>query len=348
MAGYSAGLAESIRDEPRAVSNNVASAISFITAGARMFVSRYAFRAVLMGLVWTAMPIVLFAQFEASDPNAACSGDHQKAVASVDRFVFRTYQNDQVGDSCLQVFDHGKLIFKRTLGNAGAYTLGQPADESEKTPSIPGGTDITGRGYPDMIVSFYTGGAHCCLFFQVFELEPEFRLLATLDAEDGDLAHFERIQGKYYFRAADWTFAYWRSSFAGSPAPEVILGFMDDAKGGGYHLALDKMKRPEPTSEEWAKKLQDARNAFAGSNPFPDGIDSELWGSMLDFIYQGHSDLAWKIFDQSWPSGKKGKDKFLSDFCSQLKLSPYWSDVEKNMRDAPQSCVNAQPAQTGI
>ncbi len=247
---------------------------------------------------------------------------------------------------CLQVLRSERVIFRRTLGNGGSYVLGQPGDEYG--PAIPNGKDVTGRGNPDMLVSFYTGGAHCCLLYYVFELEPDFRLIATLDAASGDLSRFQQIDGNFYFVGADWTFSYWQTSFADSPAPGVVVGFVDDPNGGGFHLALDKMSKPEPTPEEWKKDLSEARHAFGESNPFSGGIGSHLWGHMLDFIYQGHSDLAWKIFDEAWPTRRKGKDKFLSDFCSELKTSPYGLDLKTVISEPPPLCVNARPARTGM
>lgn len=311
-----------------------------------MSARHFAISAALMGAVWVTASISLFAQFDAYDPKAACLLANRKEAAKVGQFVFRTYENSKTGDACLQVFRDGKIIFRRTLGNDGHYTLGQQADSSWKTPPITNGTDITGRGRPDMIVTFYTGGAHCCLLDYVFELQPEFKLLATLDAEDGDGAHFSLIENHYYFVANDWTFAYWRTSFAGSPAPGVVLRFVDDPEGGRYRLALDKMKRPEPKPEEWKKVTQETRAAFQEANPFSGGIGPALWGNMLDLIYRGHPDLAWSLFDQSWPSARKGKSKFLSDFCSQLKRSPYWPDLKETMPDMPAACVNAGATST--
>jgi len=312
-----------------------------------MFVRDRALLPVLSGLFWLAASTSVFAQFDADIPKTACIQNQETQTATVGKFVFRAYRNDKTGDACLKVFHDGKVVFKRTLGNAGYYKLGQPDDTDEKVPAILNGTDITGRGYPDMIVSFYTGGAHCCLLYYVFELEPELKLLATLDAEDGDGAHFALIDRQYYFIANDWTFAYWQSSFAGSPAPEVILRYVGETNGGSYHLAFEKMERPEPTAEEWNKAIEDARSAFGEPNPFSGGIGTNLWGEMLEFIYHGHSELAWKLFDESWPRTRKGKTQFLADFCSQLKRSSYWPDLKGDIKNAPAACVNVRSARTG-
>jgi len=50
---------------------------------------------------------------------------------------------------------------------------------------------------------------------------------------------------------------------------------------------------------------------------------------MLDLIYTGNMNAAWKFFDKAWVKRVKGKDKFLREFREQLKTSPYWSEIEK-------------------
>jgi hypothetical protein len=292
-------------------------------------------------------PLFSFAQIGADDPGTACARDYQKTIVPMGTLTFRTYANQLTGDACLQVLRMGKVIFRRTIGNDGNYTLGQAADRRSGAPRISNGTDITGRGHPDMIVSFYTGGAHCCSLYYIFELEPRFKLLATLDGEDGG-GYFKSMGGSYYFLTNDWPFAYWKTSFSDSPAPEIILRFADEPRGGGYHLALDKMQRPHPTIEEWNTRLREAHEAFGESNPFSDGIGSYLWGNMLELIYEGHSELAWKLLDESWPADRKGKNSFLSDFCSQLKTSPYWPDLQPSIPNSPQVCTEARPKNTGM
>ena len=301
---------------------------------------------VITGTILTVSAARLAAQFPAENRAKACSREHFEDSAKVGRFFFRTYKNDESGEACLQVVRDGEVLFRRTYDNGGEFTIGQPVVEDRKVAeAIPNGTDITGRGRPDMIVSFYTGGAHCCVMHYVFELEPVFKLLATLDAEDSYDALFSDIDHNrhYYYLANDWTFAYWQASFAESPSPTVILRFEEDTRGGGYHLALDKMRRPAPTAAEWDKAMQEASTAFTADNPFSGGIGPELWRNMLDFIYNGHSSLAWKLFDEAWPAARPGKGEFLSGFCSQLKISPYWPDLEKAIPNAPPICATAKP-----
>jgi len=70
-----------------------------------------------------------------------------------------------------------------------------------KIPLVPNGSDLTGNGRPDMMVTSWSGGAHCCFKHYIFELEPKLRVMAALDDGDTDLGHFEDLDhnGRYFY-----------------------------------------------------------------------------------------------------------------------------------------------------
>ena len=196
-----------------------------------------------------------------------------------------------------------------------------------------------------MIVSVWTGGAHCCLIQYVFELRPKFRLLATINADDDDESHFADLDGngRYYYLTADWTFAYWPSSFAGSPVAGITLRYAADDREGGYHLALDKMRKSAPTPAEWAKQVSTAREVFRNVDVWEEPSTGEFWQILMDFIYSGNSQFAWRLFSEAWPAEVTKKDDWVESFCSILKASPYYSDLDKPLDGAPPACIAAKP-----
>jgi hypothetical protein len=50
---------------------------------------------------------------------------------------------------------------------------------------------------------------------------------------------------------------------------------------------------------------------------------------MLDLIYSGEREEAWKIFNESWPDYINGKKEFLSEFQERLSTSQYWSEINQ-------------------
>ncbi len=310
--------------------------------------TRRAARAAVLAAITIAASVLLRAQGTIDPYSEVCDWLNLKEAVIVAGFDFHAYKDIESGKACLEVLRgsrKGEVLYRKTAESFGEYRLGQQANAEFKIAKIEDGTDITGRGRPDMIVTAWSGGAHCCFVHLIFELKPQLKVVARLDDGDGDLAHFVDLDGDgpYYYKGNDWTFAYWDASFEDSPAPAVVLRFVEDGQGGGYHLAMDKMRSPEPSAEQWKKATSEASGAFAENSGFGDGIGSNLWSNMLNMIYTGHSKLAWKLFDETWPAQKQGKDKFLSGFCSQLKASLYWADLAKTLEAPPPACSGEVP-----
>ena len=295
-------------------------------------------RSALVAAVWIATAAGLTAQGPAENPAEACAAKNQTDAATVGQYKFAAYKSSD--GACLQVTSGGKVVYNQSVDSFQTYTLGQKEDAQDNIAAIANGTDVTGRGQPDMIVSLYTGGAHCCSIHYVFELGPQFKLLATLNDSDDDLAHFEReADGHFDYVTADWTFGYWPTCFACSPSEVVMLRWTNDKNGGGFHLDIDKMKKPAPTTAEWNKALSAAQKVVAAADA--DSIGTTMWQTVLNLIYGGQSDQAWKFVDTLGPKAQQSPLPTLGDFCSLLKTSPYWSDLNPTLKDVPPACANA-------
>ena len=77
-----------------------------------------------------------------------------------------------------------------------------------------------------------------------------------------------------------------------------------------------------------------------------DEMGHAMWGVVLDLIYTGHSDLAWKFADALGPKAQQKPFTSLADFCSLLKKSPYWADLGPTLKDPPAPCAYIPPAST--
>ena len=172
------------------------------------------------------------------------------------------------------------------------------------------------------------GGAHCCLFFHIFEIGDEFRHIQTIDLAHSDLADFKNLDRDPALELPinDWTFAYWKTGFAGSPAPEVILKY--SRSRGKYEMAPGLMRKPARSPEE----LKETATKIRLLQEWKDTemrIPVELWAEMLDLIYTGNMNQAWKLVDLAWPAELKGKQEFLDEFKAQLKTSKLWKEIVK-------------------
>jgi hypothetical protein len=294
-------------------------------------------------MIWIAAAAPLFAQQQSKDdPATVCAAHNLDSTAMVGQLKISAFSTEFT--DCLQVASGTKVLYRGTM-DGGLLILGQ-TDSDFGIPVIRNGTDVTGRGHPDLIVSHFTGGAHCCTSHYLYELAPAVRLVAKFSDTHDDMAHFERDpkDGHYYYHTADWIFAYWPTGFALSPSEAVILRFVDDANGGAYHVAFDKMAKPAPTQAVWNKELSAAQKAVnAGA---VNDIGLALWGVVLDFLYTGHSDLAWKFLDALGPKAQQKPFPPLSEFCNLLKRSAYWPDLGPTLKDPPAPCSYSPPAST--
>lgn len=236
----------------------------------------------------------------------------------------------------------------RSLCDAALRVGALVADDPDERFLAPG-HDLTGDGHPDLVVTGYSGGVNCCLTYYMFELEPKFRSLGKVQLGDDDheSPHFVRLEPDDGLQIVlhDWTFARWHTDFADSPAPLVILEY----RGGRWRVARHLMRQPAPSAATLQSKANNSRvDAMAANynDPYrvwPDAkMPSELWAHMLNLIYSGHPDLAWKFADMAWPARVGGKQRFLADFRAQLSRSPYWDEI-KALAESPSPAATPSP-----
>jgi hypothetical protein len=302
------------------------------------------FRFLLVSSALLMLPLTLKSQVDPMQD--VCTAKYLVDSMSVDNYTFKVYEerSHDVFAACLEVVKAGVVVYRKVEDN-GDFALGQKAEPENGIPGIDPGTDVTGDGHPAMLVSYFSGGAHCCMNMDIFELEPQFKLLQSLDAGNSDVSHFEldKSKGGYYFVGHEQIFAYWYTSFAESPLPVVILKPVFDAKGNlSYHLDWKRMQKSAPSDAVWKDDLKQAHEAFAEDAAFGGYlVGSGLWTPMLDLIYSGQSEWAWKVVDATWPAKKSGKDAFEGDLCAQLAQSPFWKDLEPTLKNPPPACAKA-------
>jgi hypothetical protein len=86
--------------------------------------------------------------------------------------------------------------------------------------------DFAGSGEPDVLVSLYTGGAHCCSVAQVFTYEAKSNSYTMAEHDFGDPGYrLERLSsdGAREFVTADDSFAFAFTDFADSGLPVQVL-----------------------------------------------------------------------------------------------------------------------------
>lgn len=197
------------------------------------------------------------------------------------------------------------------------------AGASSQPPSDAPDTDVTGDGVPEVLVAEWTGGAHCCFNLHVFQLRPTFRM-QRIEAEHSEVGLFVQADddAALELRMPDWTFAYWKTGFARSPAPEMVLKF--DGREWHVSAALMRQSMPEQAAlveskARWGQWSVNASGDWGG----PGG--EAPWGALLDLIYTGHAEQARQMLDDVWTADEAHKRAFWQDLVQRLRQSPAWT-----------------------
>lgn len=202
------------------------------------------------------------------------------------------------------------------------YYFGNHFDENPDRPNLYSGHDITGKGIPNLIISNWTGGAHCCHFLHIFELGRKFRKLITVEANSSsirlvDLDHDGFPEVEFWDGAIDYQFA----SFAGSPGGRVILKFKKDH----YEVATKLMKKSAPTTAKINNMKKRIVLNFKKNQTSE--LPHEFLKTMMDLSYSGHFQFALKLAGEVWPNERPGLEKFKSEFSQALRESLYWQEL---------------------
>ena len=159
---------------------------------------------------------------------------------------------------------------------------------------IPPEYDVTGDGSPNLVVKHWSGGVHCCFSYYVFDVGDTPRLIDVLDSGHADLPRFYKFNDTpgLTLSTADWTYAYWNTSFAGSPRPQIYLSF--DPEQNRFVMNTKLMKLPIPEQDkldEWVARIK----TDWATHP------ETFWWYMLELIYKGNLAAAKELMEAVWP-----------------------------------------------
>ncbi len=277
--------------------------------------------------------------------------------------------SQELEDSTVALFKSNKLQF--AWQGSGLITTG-PLKSGEAGTDMwtrfdgpPAGTDLDGDGVPDVLIYDYTGGMHCCATVKHIMCSDPPVLTAQISAWhhspsyrdiDGD--------GRYEMIICDSTYAYWNTSYAGSPKTEAIFRI----RNGHYELAGDLMRQQAPSPGQIQATIKELHGRLSRYDEFiarrkkdPDSnrklteeeqadedffldqgwhddslhLSSPVWDFLLELIYSGQVESAVNALDSIWPASKPNKVAFANDFLGIMQESwyaphlPWFNEVEK-------------------
>lgn len=230
------------------------------------------------------------------------------------------------GGEALEVIEGGKKVYSlETMAKENIKLNTDGTDEN-----LPrAGTDVTGDGKADMVVQVSSAKDSCSNSYEILSVVDDFSTLAEIKGL-ADGVKFEDIDGdgKQEISGHDCTFMDWWASFGEVLAPQVILRYGED----GYVFSEDLMKKDAPGDSAMRAVVKKNKDSFV----------TYVWKYMLDLIYSGNGDAAWRFFDMvdwnpEWEGQltEDGADRAMSDkedfkqaFKEHLTTSVYWPNVK--------------------
>jgi len=168
-----------------------------------------------------------------------------------------------------------------------------------------------GNPHPEVVVSFYTGGAHCCSNTKVVTASPDGAVWSTIDVGEFDgsplLATDLDGDGRYQIAARDNAFLYAFACYACSETPLQVIGVEN-----GEVKNVTEEPRFKRAHEGWLKSIienvsdDDVNGFLAGyvGEKILLGEGKQAWGTMLAY-YDKESD--WGLENCTKPLDENGE-----------------------------------------
>ena len=225
----------------------------------------------------------------------------------------------------VEVKKHGQIVYRdQEIGSH--FYFGADADREENP-----FRRLQKGGHLNLILSKWTGGAHCCFSVQIFDLENGFSKLADIDG--GTLAPtFKDIDGdgSLEIEVEDDFLAYRFSSFAFSAIGHVVLKY----RNGQYVVAPELMQKPPISNSTLARSIPSWRRTLrkiAGAELSPE-YPKSFMQAITDLTFTGNKNTARELIENVWPKDRPGKITFVKAYEEALRESRFYPEFEKQVR----------------
>lgn len=176
------------------------------------------------------------------------------------------------------------------------------------------GTDLNGDGKPEIVLSGYSGGLHCCYAYEVVSLNGTPKVLHTF-SNPVPIKFEKQADGTVLIRASDGVFDYFMVPHVEAVIPQLVL------KPEGNNLidvsaqypALYDKEIEQTRSSLTPGELEKFRNSNYHDKLFTDQFPTvrKVLTIVLDYVYSGREEKAWQTLDELWPAADESRVKSL-------------------------------------
>src|SRR5271165_319420 len=176
------------------------------------------------------------------------------------------------------------------------------------------GTDLNGDGKPEIVLSGYSGGLHCCYAYEIISLDSTPKVLHTF-SNPVPIQFEKQADGTVLIRASDGVFDYFMVPHQEAVIPQLVL------RPEGNNLVDVSAQYPDLYDKEIAQTRShltpDEIEKFRQSN-YHDKLFTDQFPTVrkvltivLDYMYSGREEKAWQALDEMWPAADVTRVKSL-------------------------------------
>jgi len=176
------------------------------------------------------------------------------------------------------------------------------------------GSDLNGDGKPELVLSGYSGGLHCCYAYEIVSLDSTPRVLHTFQ-NPVPITFEKQADGTALIRASDGVFDYFMVPHQDAVIPQLVL------KPEGNSLVDVSAQYPELYDKEieqtQSRLTPEDLDKFRKSN-YHDRLFTDQFPTVrkvltvvLDYMYSGREPQAWQALEDMWPAADVSRVKSL-------------------------------------
>src|SRR5271166_1832735 len=176
------------------------------------------------------------------------------------------------------------------------------------------GTDLNGDGKPEIVLSGYSGGLHCCYTYEIVSLDAKPQVLHTF-SNPVPIQFEKQADGTVLIRASDGVFDYFMVPHQEAVIPQLVL------RPEGNNLVDVSAQYPDLYDKEIAQtrgrltteELEKFRKSNYHDKLFTDQFPTvrKVLTIVLDYMYSGREEKAWQALDEMWPAADVTRVKSL-------------------------------------
>lgn len=150
--------------------------------------------------------------------------------------------------------------------------------------------DVDGDGAAELLLTDYSGGAHCCFTYYLYTRKPSLRPLGVFDMGN-DMLSFQDLDGDGIAEAVGSYdgFAYYDYSYAASPSLPIVFSL----KGGKY----------VENTKAFPDIIQKSLDEYLAAPPENDEEYRKSWATAVyaHMVLLGQESSAWETIKRSCP-----------------------------------------------